>query len=317
MAGATWGAEPVVLKIATISPEGTALTNAFKAASKEMESRTGGRVKLKVYAGGVMGNDSVVLRKMRIDQIHGSTFTAGGISAVYSNFQLMSLPLLFTDYKEVDSVRSKIDGKLIKELEKAGFISFGIIEGGFVYMMSSHPISGPDNLRGRKVWVPEDDPIGRAVFQESGVAPVPLPLPDVLTGLQTGLVDTVASSPAGAVILQWFTRFRHITEHPLIYLYGTFALTSRAWDRIPAADRPVVREILTRIVKKADTDTRKDNQQALQTLKKQGLTLVKVDDGNLKKMRQISDRAIGRMKQHNLFDEAMIKEIRAIVQSVR
>lgn len=310
-------ADQMVLKIATISPEGTIITDGFKAASQEIEEKTGGRIKLKVYPGGVMGNDTVVMRKMDIGQLHGSTFTAGGISAAYSNYQIMSLPLLFNDYKEVDAVRKKIDPELTRTLEEKGYISFGIIENGFVYMMSKYPLSDPDDLRGRKVWIPEGDYIGRIVFEEAGVPPVPLPLPDVLTGLQTRLIDTVASSPVATVMLQWFTKVKYLSEYPLIYGYGTFAFSQKAWDQIPAVDRPIVRQALRHHFKQVDAQTRKDNQQALQTLKKQGLAFVELKPGSLEKMQQIADRAIDKLMQNHLFDEKMLAQIRTIIQSVR
>lgn len=316
-AASALGADKVVLKIATISPDGTVLMDAFKTASKEIEEKTEGRVQMKFYPGGVMGNDTVILRKMRTGQIHGSTFTAGGMSEVYSNYQIMSLPLLFRDYKEVDAVRKQIGPSLTKALEEHGYVSLGIFEAGFVYMMSSKPLGGPEDLKGRKIWIPEGDPVGRAVFETAGVPPVPLPLPDVLTGLQTGLLDTVSSSPVGTVVLQWFTKVKYLTEHPLIYSYGTFAFTQKAWNKVPEADRSVVRDVLTRELTNVDVQNRKDNEAALQTLKKQGLIFVPLKPGSTQQMQQIADDAIEKLIEQNLFDPAMLATIRAIVKTTR
>ncbi|MFA6033060.1 MAG: TRAP transporter substrate-binding protein DctP [Myxococcota bacterium] len=311
------GQEPFVVKIATISPEGTAITKALKTAGDEIKARTGGRVSFRIYPGGVMGSDSVVMRKMRTGQIHASSFTAGGMSAAYPNYQIMSLPLLFLDYREVDAVRAKIEPLLTKGCEEKGYVSLGIVETGFVYIMSNKPIGGPDDLRGRKVWIPEGDPIGRAVFEAAHVPPVPLPLPDVLTGLQTGLLDTVSSSPIGTLVLQWFTKVKYLTESPLLYSYGTFAFSKEAWEKIPVADRPIVREITIREIRKLDAQNRLDNDAAMETLKKQGLKFIPMSPGAMPKLQQIADTAISNLMKQGQFDAGMLQEIRSTVKTVR
>jgi len=310
-------AEPFVVKIATISPEGTSITQALKTAGDEIQKRTNGRVSFRIYPGGVMGSDAVVMRKMRTGQIHASSFTAGGMSSAYSNYQIMSLPLLFMDYREVDAVRAKIDPLLSKGCEEKGYIPLGIVETGFVYMMSSKPIGSPDDLHGRKIWTPEGDPIGRAVFEAAGVPPVPLPLPDVLTGLQTGLLDTVSTSPIGALVLQWFTKVKYLTQSPLIYSYGTFAFSKEAWEKIPEADRPIVREVTVREIRKLDAQNRKDNEAAMETLKKQGLTFIPLSEGAMPKLQRIADTAIDNLMKQGRFDAGMLQEIRSIVKAVR
>jgi len=310
-------AKQLVLKISTLSPENTFLVEMFKNASNEIEEKTEGRVKLKLYTGGVMGNDTVVMRKMRVNKIHGATFTAGGISAAYSNYQIMSLPLLFNNYDEVDAVRKVIDPKLTKALKKKGYVSFGIVDAGFAYVMSNFSVTTPEDLKNRKVWIPEGDPIGSAVFKEAGVSPIPLPLPDVLTGLQTGLIDTVMTSPIGAVVLQWYTKVKYLTEHPLVYIYGTFALSDKAWNKIAENDRPIIREILEKYIKKANAQTRIDNEKALKTLKNQGIQFVSLNPDSYKKMLGMSNAAIDTLVKSGEFEQLMLNEIRAILKSHR
>lgn len=315
--GSAFADKQLVLKISTLSPDTTFMVDMFKSASNEIEEKTEGRVKLKLYTGGVMGNDTVIMRKMRVNKIHGATFTAGGMSAVYSNYQIMSLPLLFNNYVEVDAVRKVIDPKLTKALEAKGYISFGIVDAGFAYVMSNYSITTPDELKGRKVWIPEGDPVGQTVFKEAGVPPVPLPLPDVLTGLQTGLIDTVMTSPIGAVVLQWYTKVKYMTEQPLVYIYGTFVLSQKAWNKVPVQDRPVIREILERYIAKANAQTRIDNTKAIKTLKNQGITFVTLNPSSYQKMQVMSNNAINTLLGSGEFDANMLAEIRSIIESIR
>jgi TRAP-type C4-dicarboxylate transport system substrate-binding protein len=146
---------------------------------------------------------------------------------------------------------------------------------------------------------------------------VPLPLPDVLTGLQTGLLDTVSSSPIGTLVLQWFTKVKYLTVSPLLYAYGTFAFSKEAWEKIPEADRPVVQEVMVREMKKLDALNRKDNDAAMETLKKQGLAFVPLGEGAMPRMQKIADTAIENLMKQGQFDAGMLEEIRSVVRSVR
>ena len=189
-------------KIATVSPDGTFWMQEMRAGAKEIKKQTQGRVEFKFYPGGVMGSDESVLRKIRIGQLQGGAVTAGSMTAIAPDIAIYELPYLFESLDQVDFVRSKMDGELIKELEKNGFVSFGLAEGGFSYMMSDEPLQTVADVRNKKVWLPSNHPVGEAVFSSADISPVPLPLSDVLTGLQTSLIDTIITSPIAAIALQ-------------------------------------------------------------------------------------------------------------------
>jgi TRAP-type transport system periplasmic protein len=306
-----------VLKIATLSPEGTALMKALKDAGRDIAAKTGNRVSLKIYPGGVMGNDSIVLKKMRSHQLDGATFTAGGIADEYSNYQVLSLPMIFQNYREADAVRAIMEPLLTQGLEQKGYISMGIIEAGFVYTMSNTPIDSLEKLRGRKVWIPEGDYISARAFKKMGVPPVSLSLPDVLTSLQTGMLDTVSNSPVATVVLQWFTRVSYLTETPLLYAYGTLAFSRKAWNKIPVQDQPVVRDIMTRQLKQVDKSNRMDNKKAMETLKKQGMKFVAMKPESYARMQNISNQTIDELVKEGLFRQDFVSKIRATVASIR
>ena len=310
-------APKTVLKIATLSPDGTSLMTALRDAGRDIESKTGGRITLKIYPGGVMGNDNVVLKKIRSRQLDGGTFTAGGIADEYPDYQILSLPMLFQNYQEVDAVRAVLEPNLIRGLEQKGYISMGIIEAGFVYMMSNTPIDSLEKLRGRKVWIPEGDLISARAFKKMGVPPVPLSLPDVLTSLQTGMLDTVSNSPVATVVLQWFTRLSYLTETPLLYAYGTLAFSRQAWNRVPMQDQPVVRDILERYLKRIDKINRVDNRKAMETLKKQGMKFVSITPNSYSRMQSVSNQTIDELVREGLFSSDLVSRIRAIIASIR
>jgi len=264
-------------KIATVAPEGSQWMVDLKAAGKLIEEKTAGRIKLKLYGGGVMGNDRKVLRKIRIGQLQGGAFSATGLAERYRDIVIYGLPMAFQTQAEVDYVRQRMDPVLLKGLEEAGYVSFGFAGGGFAMLMGAQPISDLQDLRGRKVWSPEGDNISYKAMEAMQLSPVVLPITDVLTGLQTGLLEYVAMPPVGAVVLQWYTKVKYVTSVPFAYTVGVLAIDKRAFNRISAADQAIVREVLTEVYAVFEVRNRQDNLDAEQALRSSGLKFVDVD----------------------------------------
>ncbi len=231
----------------------------MRAAAAEIKERTDGRVIIKLYGGGVMGAEKSMLRKMRIGQLQGGAFVASGLAPVYPAINIYSLPLVFRSLEEIDYVRAKMDDRLIQGMEEQGLISFGFAGGGFANILSNFPVRSLDDLKGQKVWVPEGDTIGYEAMQAFGLSPVTLPLTDVMTGLQTGLIDIVATSPVGAVVFQWYTKVKYATQLPVVYVFATMIVDAKAFRKLSAEDQAVVREVMVRTYKDFDDQSRPDN----------------------------------------------------------
>lgn len=305
------------LKIATLAPDGTRWMTMLRSGAEELEQRTQGRVKLHFYPGGVMGNDNSVLRKIRIGQLHGGALTAGGLAIIYPDIQLYSLPFLFRSFAEVDYVRERMDPLLIAGLKKQGFNSYGISEGGFAYLMSQQPLDSVEQLQQQKIWSPEGDQISLSAFRSIGVSPVPLPLTDVLTGLQTGLIDTVGSSPVGAIALQWHTRIRHVADIPLIYLYGTLVIRDQALKTLSAEDRAILSEVMTDRFQQINRQTRNDNLGARQALQQQGIQFHLPQDGARASWQQLIDQVETNLHEENRFSPALFQQMQQLLADFR
>ena len=267
-------AQAVVLKVATLTPDGSSWMRTMRAGAEEVAQATDQRVRFKFYPGGVMGNDRAVLRKIRAGQLHGGAFSGGTLTGYYSDIQIYGLPLTFKSLDEVDHVRQQMDPVLIEGLEASGFVTFGLADGGFAYIMSNQPVASIEVLDSLKAWVPANDRMVLDAMKGFGVNPISLPIADVRTGLQTGLIDTVAISPIGAIVLQWHTQVKYLTKLPLVYLFGILALDRKAFDRIAPADQAEVRRIMTRVWREMDAMNRDENAQALEALRNQGIEFV-------------------------------------------
>lgn len=273
-------AQAKVYKIATISPDGLSWMKKLRESTREIEQKTAGRVKFKIYPGGVQGDDQTVLRKMRIGQLHGGALAAGSLTKFYPDLQIYNLPLEFRDYEEVDYVRQNLDDRIIQGLADKGLITFGLTETGFAYILSSTPVRSVNDLRKLKAWIPDNDPIALRLVRSFGVSPIPLHLANVLTALQTGLINAVAIPPIVAIALQWHTQVKYITDMPLVYIYSMLVMDRKAYERMDAGDQIIVREILGKTFAEIDRDNRRSNVAAYQALLSQGLEEVSPTDEN-------------------------------------
>lgn len=305
------------LKIATLAPDGVSWMVMMREGAAEVKERTEGRVEIKFYPGGTMGNDASVLRKIRIGQLHGGMFTAGGMATVFPDFDIYTLPFAFNNYAEVDSVRRNMDGLLIDGLKEKGFISLGIAEGGFAYLVSNKPIIQLSDLNNQKVWMPEGDMMSQLVYESAGISPIPLPLTDVLTGLQTGLLDTVASSPVGIIALQWFTKVKYLTDIPLIYTYGTVSISAKAFNALSAEDQGIVKEVMGGTLKRLDKQARVDNEKALLAIKEQGIDFVKPNSEELGRWQAISVDVTQKLRVRGIYTEVLMDSLFRKIQSQR
>jgi TRAP-type C4-dicarboxylate transport system substrate-binding protein len=296
-------ADATVFKIATVSPDGTAWMLAMRAGADEIKQKTAGRVVLKFYPGGVMGDDDNVLRKIRIGQLQGGAVTATGLVDVDPDIGIYGLPYLFSSLQQVDYVRSRLDSRLMAGLEERGFVGFGLAEGGFTYMMSNRQLDSVEDVRKQKVWIPEGNKVGEAVFSSADISPVVLPLSDVLIGLQTGLIDTIITSPIGAIALQWHTRVSYVVDEPLTYFSALLVLDKSKFDKLTQEDQQIVRDIMTRVFKTIDQQNRRDNIEAREALIKQGLKFVPLSPSAKKQWHAIGDQAMQKLEQQNNYSK--------------
>jgi TRAP-type C4-dicarboxylate transport system substrate-binding protein len=271
----TGQAQAMRFKIATLSPEGSVWMEKMREGAEELARKTDNRVTIKYYPGGVMGDDKAVLRKIRIGQLHGGAVVGGSLSNFYPDDQIYSLPLMFRSFEEVDYVRKHLDQTISEGLEKGGFVTFGIAEGGFAYVMSTVPIRTVEDMRRQKVWIPDNDPMILEAVKAFDITPFPLSIADVRAGLQTGLINTVTTPPIGAVALQWHTQINYLMYEPFLYIYGVLAVNRTAFAKISSDDQRIFREIMGHIFRELDRMNREDNVNALKALRKQGVEFIK------------------------------------------
>lgn len=304
-------------KIATLSPEGSYWMEQMRDAAKAIQEETDQRVKFRFYPGGVMGNDDAVLRKIRIGQLQGAALSGGALANRAPDTQVYNLPLLFNNYDEVDHVRKQMDSLMEQKFADAGFISFGLAEGGFAYIMSKERIASTGDLTRQKVWAPGDDPVAQAAAETFDFTPTPLAIGDVLTGLQTDLINTVTTSPVAAIALQWHSQVNYITDIPLAYIYALLAIDKRAYNRLSDADKTVVDKNMRAAFTRIDRQNRKDNKAAKKALQDQGITLVTPDAEQLNDWYAKTRMATEQFIKKSGIDAAILERAQQLLKTYR
>jgi len=305
------------LKIATVTPEGSQWMKDMRASADAVREQTEGRVIVKYYGGGSMGTDSQVLKRISIGALQGGVFTPSALMEKYGDIGLYGLPMVFASEEEAGYVRSHLDSKIAAGMEAAGFVTFGFAATGFAMIMSNEPVDELSDMKGKRVWVPEGDTISKATMDALQVTPIPLPLTDVYTALQTGTLDIIGMSPVGAVILQYHTKLKYVTDVPLIYTIGFMAIDKKAFDKVAIADQQIVHKVMADLYHKYDVLNLEDDSEAKQALFAAGMKRVELDADRLAEIRAVLHKSNAEMAGRGVVSSAMYEEMMGYVAEFR
>ena len=309
-------AETLEIKIATLAPEGSSWIKTFHAIDEEVRTKTDKQVGFKIYPGGVLGDEKDMLRKMYIGQINGAALTSAGLSAIYSEMDVFQIPFLFKSYHEVDYVLEEMNAFFQKGFEENGYILLGWSEGGFVRLMSTKPVTTLDDLRKLKVWTWEGSPMTKAIFDQANVSAIPLSVPDVLVGLETGLVDVVYAPPSGAISLQWFTKIKYMTDVKLIYLIGGLVMQKKVFNKISPDHQKILLETCRRRMNELKATVRKENEEAIQVMVKYGVRIITPSASQVAEFIKVSNQAMQRLEGKS-FSKKIRDEVTAKIEAYR
>jgi len=260
-----------VVKFATLAPDGSTWMKAMRQFTDETTAKTAGRVKFKIYPGGVSGDEKDVVRKIRLGQLHAGGFTGVGIGEVAPEARLLDTPFLFKNAREIDHVYKTLDGDFRKIFESRGYVLLGWAEVGNVNIFSNTPITKPEDMRNVKMWIWEGDPIAEATFEALNIKPIPLSITDVMTSLQTGMINGVYGSPLSVIALQWFARMKYVFSLPLTNASGAVLISKKTFDALSKEDQKVMLELGDKHFRALTLASRKENDQSIGILKAKNL----------------------------------------------
>jgi TRAP-type C4-dicarboxylate transport system substrate-binding protein len=297
------------IKMATVAPEGTTWMKVMRDIDAEVRRETGNAVGFKIYPGGVQGDEQVVLRKIRSGQLQGGGLTGLGLGKIAEEVRVLELPFLFDSYEEVDRAHAKVDAELEARLYEGGYTLLGWADVGFVYLFAKRPIATQADLKSAKMWLWEGDPLAESFFAAAGVVPVPQAITDVMTSLQTGLVNAVYTTPLGCLALQWFTRVSTFTDVPVTFATGAVVVSNAAFEAIPAVHRDTVRRIARAKFRDLVLRTRQEDAEALQQIETSGVRRIAVSAAERDRFeavgRGVWKELVGKLYPQSLLDAVL------------
>jgi len=277
LAPAPASAQPILIKMATLVPDGTSWHLVLKNMAADWSKISGGRIKVNIYAGGTAGDDPDVVRKMNLGTLNAAVLTSVGLAEIDKTIFAFSIPLAFNDYDEVYYVIDKMRPRFEANLLSKGFVVLNWADGGWLNFFTQKPVTSPDDLRKLKLFQWAGDQPTLRIWQSAGFNPIALPSTELATGLQTGLVQAFAAPPQVAVITRYYENARNMTDLNWGLLMGATVIRKETWDRIPVDLQPALRESARTAGSQLQAEIRKSGQADVAAMKKQGLNVVPVD----------------------------------------
>lgn len=297
------------VKLAVLVPEGTSWGQSLKKFSKEVETVTGGEVSMKVYYGGVAGDEPDVLRKVRIGQLHGGIFTGKVLGDIYGDLRAMEIPFTFYgDQKKASSTLTKLTPQFNEGIKKKGFVNLGFYEIGQVYVVSTKKVSNLDELKSIKIWSWEGDPVVEAMLNSLKMVSVPLALPDVLSSLSTGIINAAYAPPLAILALQWHTKIKYLVDFPTAFSIGALLVSDKQWAKISPAHQAKIMELSAKYVKEANDKSIVESEAAKAQMKKSGITFVQFPKADYDRAAAVRGQVISLLKD-KVISAKMIQEL--------
>ena len=303
----TTAADTFVMKFGTMAPRGTVLAKAAQSFRSNLEKKSGGKIKVKIFGGGKAGSEKAMIKKLQQGNLQMASFTGIGLGQIVPMVRVLELPFFFKNSKQVDKVVAKLLPDFEKEFEKKGFIVAGWAEIGPVYLMSKKPIAKFKDMEGVKIWAPAGDQLVKAMFKEYGLVPVYLSFESVLPQLQTGGLDAIYGPPVAAIGLQWYREVKFISDAELANATGANLISKKAFDKMPPDLQKIVKETAAESAKNMVKAIRRDNTKGLAFLKKR-LKVVKVNPADLATLKKralaVQNKLVGKLYPKSILDKA-------------
>lgn len=270
-------AQPVTIKMATLVPDGSSWHLILKEMAEEWKAASGGQVTVRLYAGGVAGDDPDVVRKMRLGTLNAGVLTSAGVGEIDKSVYSLSIPLLFDSEEEVYGALELLRPGLDAKLAAKGFVVLAWADGGWIHFFGKKPVAKPDDLRALKLFSWAGDAETVELYKAARLNPVPLPSTELATALQTGLVEAFSAPPGVALLAQYFQQAKHMTDLRWQMLLGAVVVSKATWDKIPADLQAKLRASAEKAGGRLREEMKAGEARDVEAMKKRGLTVVPVD----------------------------------------
>ena len=274
--------KPIIIKLATLAPEGTEYYNLLLEMGQRWQEETNGEIILRIYPNGVVGRESDTIRKMRIGQIQASAMSSIGLADLTDQIQAFTIPMVFKDYDDVEKVKEVMFDDISNGLSESGFKLLFLVDIGWVYWFSTNEISVPEDLRNAKIYTTAGDYVTVELFKRFGFNAIPVSETDILTGLQTGMINSMQTVPILSLSSGWFALMPHMLDLKWAVFIGAVIIDERVWSKIRPEHQKVMMEVAQEIGKKYQENGRKTDAKSIEMMKEYGMKVKTPTDEELK-----------------------------------
>ena len=283
-------AQSVTIKLGTMAPDGSGWHQQLKELAAAWAKASGGKVVLKIFPGGVAGNEGDMVRKMRVGQLQAAAITTIGMADIDSSAQVLSAPGLVGDDAEFAHVFARLSPKWDQKLEDKGFVAIMWSDTGAIRLFANKPVRTPADMAGLKIFAWSGDSSAIAAFKLAGLQPVVISSTDMTTSLATGMIEGFTTTPVMALAARWYERAPYMTAFAWGHLPGATLVTKSAWQKIPAELRPELQRIAREFGVRINAEVARMQKDAVAGMKKNGLTVVEPDAAGLQEWSKITER---------------------------
>ena len=301
-----------VIRLGTLVPKGSRWHEILLNMGAEWKKASGGKIELIIYPGGEQGDEPEMVQKVRIHGLQAVAISGAGLSGIDAAVSALQIPMMLDSWEELDYVRDKISARLEKGMAQRGFIVLNWGDAGSVHFFTKKPASHPDEIRALRLCVLQGDNTTFELYKANGFHPVALAATDILTGLQTGLIEAFQSPPLIALSNQWFAGAKNMLDISFAQLVGATLIDKSVWDKIPA---PVQKQMLVSAHAagvELRAEIRKAEAGAVPIMQQFGLNVVHPDAKTVAEWRKLTEsiwpKFRGAVVPADLFDE--VKRLR-------
>ncbi len=287
----------VIIRMGTLAPDGSAWHKILRQMGADWRTSTDGELVLRIYAGGIVGDEGEMIRKMRIGQLQAAAISNAGLAEIDPSGYALMLPMMFDSYEEWDYVRQKVNPTLEAKLREKGFVVLAWSDVGWVYFFSKEPLQRPSQLQKMKLAASATEAATVAIMKWAGFNPVPISAVDMATGLQTGLIDSFYLPIILAEGSQFYRHARHMTDMRWAPLQGALVMHEDGWDKLTPAQQNTIVTIAHQVGTDLREDTRRQEQLSLEAMKKRGLQVLPVDETALAEWRRTAEAAYPQVRE--------------------
>lgn len=268
----------MTLKMGSLAPEGTPWHQMLLKMGEEWSKISNGEIQLRIYPGGILGDEPDMIKKMRIGQLQMVGIATQGMSLIDRSMLCLQVPLAFESYEEFDYVRERIQPKIEEKFRKKGFIVLCWPDGGWIYFFTKERVSTWEELKKQKLFVWAGDNLSMDLYTAAGFRPVALAATDMLPSLQTGMINAFDTPALVALSNQWFGIANHMIDVKWAAMLGGIVMSERAWKKISADQRVKIIESARKANTEYSSDVRRMGPESIVAMQKRGLEVVRVSE---------------------------------------